>query len=172
MANGNGDDVVEDSIQFVPESSPFGSQQLASESQMYPTTTRSISPTRTQPYPPMPAQNDVASSYNSFPQSMSQPTSIAQLFPPPPMPPAFTQWQPFSDSYQHTNNTTGVYSQSTYAENAGPPPHFRSDSGHSIGGFHVTPPLPPQFSYPGNHPYQPPHNAWSIRSTAACVGKF
>lgn len=157
MVNGNGDGSVDDSIQFVPESSPFGSQQIASESQLYPTTTRSTSPTRIQPFHSMPSQNDVAPSYNSFPQSTSQPNSLAQLFPLPAMPPAFTQRQPFPSPYPHANNTSGMYPQQTHAESTGPPPHFRSDTGQSMGGFHVSPSFPPQFSYPANHPYQPPH---------------
>ena len=132
MTNGNENGIAEDSIQFVPESSPFRSQQLAPESQMYPTT-RSTSPTQTQPYPPMPAQNDVAPSYNSFPQSTSQPNSLAQPFPLPAMSPAFTQQQPFPGPYQHTNSAVRIYPQPPYATSTGPASTFPVGHGPKCG---------------------------------------
>lgn len=161
LPNGNGDDLCEDpGNQFVLETSPFGSQQLPSEGSRYPTTTRSISPTRTQPYPPMPADNSLRLALPSY-SSFSPPMPQLNMQPRPYVSPNLEQGhhqQHFSGPYHPTNPGAGMYSQPTYADKTFPPA-FRSDTSRNIGAFpnvnHQV--SPPQFTHPGDQFYQPPH---------------
>lgn len=163
LANGNAMDNVnleESASQVVPESSPFGGQETAFEDIVFPPPppTKSVSPTRTLPYQPMPAHaipGFATPNYNSYPLPV-QHQSHQYTYP------TMQQNNPtFSHPFQPAQNTTSIFPQPTYAENGLSPP-FRTE----LPQPHVYPvpnhqmPTPPfnQYSQPGEHSHQPPQS--------------
>ena len=144
MTNGNGDGISEDPRnQLVPESSPFGSQQGGSQSQIY-STTRSTSPT---PYPPMAARSDpdLIQQYNASPQLTKQPNTQPQPYTFPSKQPVFSQQELFPGP---PNSDSGRYSR---PDNVTP---FSGDHSQSMGIYQFSPPN--QFSRPANQLYPLP----------------
>jgi ATPase family AAA domain-containing protein 2 len=162
LLNGNGEGILDDpENHFVPESSPFGSQQFPSEGRLFPPSTRSTSPTRTQSYPQMPAHNEAGLTpplYNSFSPPMPQPTLQAQPYVYPNMQHSQHQQSPFPGPYHPANPATSMYPQPTYSDSTFPPA-FQSDTPQNLGGFtnlnHQM--STPQFPQPVNQFYQSPH---------------
>jgi ATPase family AAA domain-containing protein 2 len=143
----------------IPESLPFGSQQLASQSQIFPTTT-STSPTHTQPFQPMPAANGnliPTPAYNAYPTHI-------------PHQPQYNQYsEGLQGQHQYSQfpgqypyfQAGGTQAQPPYGYQPSPlsPTSFRADNTQSTNQFthQMSGSQPSHFAQHGNQLYQPPH---------------
>ena len=166
LANGNtnaNDNVgrEESGSQIVPESSPFGGQEPTFEDVVFappPPPTKSVSPTRTLPYQPMPAHANpgfTTPNYNLYPPPVPQQTQQYSY------PPLQQNNPTFSHPIYPPQNHTVMFPQPTYAENGSSPP-FRAEmpqpNAYPITNHQMSPTPFNQYSGPGEHSYQPPHS--------------
>lgn len=160
LANGNAmENVVleESAIQIVPESSPFGGLEPTFEDVVFapPPPPKSVSPTHTMPYQPMPAHANpgfATPNYNSYPPPVPQQMHQYTY-------PAMQQSNPtFSHPFQSPQNHLTTFPQPTYAEN-GLSTTFRSDipqpNAYPITNHQTSPPPFNPNLRPGEHSYQP-----------------
>lgn len=151
LTNGADEGMTGAGNQSMLDKSPFGNQQVAFQNQSYPST--SVSPTRTQPYQPMPIQNGNAL---APPANVGYETlSPRQLYPSsfPGMPPNQTQYHAYPGQYP-PQPTPGMYPQPTYPNQSAPlsPSHIRTDTPHGMNNFgHHTSPPPLVASYQQMH---------------------
>lgn len=159
LTNGTGSAVDDIGNHVVPESSPFGSQQLASQSQILPTTT-STTPTPTEPFHPMPAANGnllPTSTYNAYPTNIPQQAQYNPFPAGQQGQPRYSQFPEFFDAYHAGDRQP----QATYGYQPTPlsPTSVRPENTQSRTHYspQVSSVQSSRSAQPGNQLYQLPH---------------
>jgi len=170
LTNGTDDTVGNVGNQVVLERSPFVNQPVPTPNQPYPSST-SLSPTRTQPYQPMPAHNGntLAPSTNIGYETLSPRQLQPSAFPG--MPQNQGQYHVYPVSHS-TQTVPGIYQPSTYSNQAASfsPSHIRTDSPHGINSFgHHTSPPSAAVHYPQMHQHPQTPGPYGPQTTSTNV---